>query len=439
MATDTQVTKGGKKPAQGIVLQKSVRIVTDWTNARLRSAEMAAENGDITQAAQACEWILGDDTVSGALETRCEQLLGVVPTFEFPEPNGKPSSRVDDIRHALINEGDWWKSYPESEFIEFHRWGILLGLAPGIHRWREYNGRRLPCPEFWHPASTRVETEEGVQKWLALTADEEEIEIVPGDGTWILHAPYGHRRPWARGIWRSLSKWVLLKQYAMQDWMRHGEVAAKQVVTFKEDVDDEERRQLAQEIFSSAKDAVIALAAGADMKLVEATANTRDIYEAQINAANLAIQIRVRGGNLSSNVKDGSRAAAEVQERTGDNAKKNFDWQVLSTTFRDQSLFWYTQFNFDGGEYAPWPKWQQDRTKFSKERADTLIALGKCIALLRKAAKGTGMQLNRVQLLEEFNVPLMEGEDEELPDDEDTEDEDDTEDDESKDKDDDAP
>src|SRR5690606_5467431 len=111
------------------------------------------------------------------------------------------------------------------------------------------------------------------------------------------------------------------------------------------------------------------------LKLLEARADTEKIYNAQVKAANMAITIAIRGGNLTTEVSEGgSLAATEAQERTGDWAKLRDDSQKLTTTLHDQSLTWWAEFNFGDRKLAPWPVYPVEPKRDMVARANTATA-----------------------------------------------------------------
>ena len=67
-----------------------------------------------------------------------------------------------------------------------------------------------------HPSSLTFDQDK--RRWLVRQKDGTDLEVTPGDGTWLLYTPYGSKRPWARGAWRSLSRWWMLKEFGRDDW-----------------------------------------------------------------------------------------------------------------------------------------------------------------------------------------------------------------------------
>ncbi len=71
-------------------VEPSTRVFTDWTEARIRSAEHLAQSGELRLAADLCEYLLTDDRVASALTTRVQSLLGLDPTFEKSGDKQRP-------------------------------------------------------------------------------------------------------------------------------------------------------------------------------------------------------------------------------------------------------------------------------------------------------------------------------------------------------------
>lgn len=384
--------------------QPSARIYTDWTPARLKSAWRSAEAGNLAQAVQLCEWLLTDDRVSAALDARIDALLGLTPTFE-PGAGRRSAKAVK----AIEADEDWWYAYPESELKQMLRWGILLGVAPARHEWATagVGNRVLPNLTFWNPSTLVWDWQ--LRRWTIRDYQSVEIELVPGDSEWVLHTPSGRNRPWANGLWMSLGRWVLLKQFAMGDWGRHSEKGSLLVATAPENASQDQRQELAADLAAVGSDAAVALANGFDLKLIEVAANTVQIYNAQINAADAAIAIRIRGSNLSTEVVGGSKAAAESQAKTGDTPKLKSDAQCLTTTLHDQSLVWWAEFNFGDQRLAPWPVYPVEPDEDKSQRATMFKTLGEGLAVWDKL----GFEVDPKAVVEDFGLTFLTGKREE--------------------------
>ena len=379
-----------------LIKAPTVRTFTQWTPQLLRSAEAQADSGNLLSAASVCEWLGGDDRVSGAMETRLDALFGIPPTFI---PTSRPAS--NKAAKALQDSVDWWSGYEEANCREIVYYGLLLGVAPARHYWQktdESDGRLLAMPRLWHPQSVRFDYD--LSQWLARDDGNVEHVITPGDGEWILHCPFGVERPWAKGLWRSLSRWVLVKHYAVQDWARHSEKNAKLVVTGGEMASEEDRAMLGEDLASIGSDAVVVMRAGFDMKLLEISANTKQIYESQIAMADLAIATRIRGANLATQVDGGSHAAAKEQSKVGTEPKLRADAQAWTTTIRNQSLRPWAKYNFGDPAAAPWPFYQLNDGEDRAARASTVSTLATGLETLDRL----GYDVDEKLLKEEFGI-----------------------------------
>ncbi len=380
----------------------SVRVFTEWTPSRLRMAQRQAESGELTQAVTVCEWLMTDDAVCAALDGRVNALLGLDPTFK--QGTGK---RAKKALKALEAEEDWFEAYPESELQQMLRWGLLLGGSLSRQNWVErddHGGRVLPMLSFWHPQTLRWSWQE--RKLTVRNARSEELVIIPGDGEWVFHTPFGFERFWSNGLWLSLSRWVLFKQLAQGDWSRHSEKGSLLVALAPEGATSKQRKELAEDLQASGSDTVVALAAGFDMKLIEVTANTWSIYNGQIKAADDAIRIRIRGGNLTTKVdENGSKAAAETQAKTGDGANLKADANGLSTTIHTQSLGWWAEFNYGDKRLAPWPAWPVEPEEDKSARSTMVKTLGEGLTIWDKL----GFDIDPKAVQEEFGLSFFTG------------------------------
>lgn len=412
------MAKPPKKPTptvasrEPVVVEPSVRVFTRWTPQLIQSAEISADSGDLTQAARVVAWLLTDDRIRGCLNARIQALLGLVPSFEASGDRRRSKRAIN----ALEAGEDWWISYPEHELWLMLAWGLMLGVAPMRHD-PDYvdghGGRLLPRPKFWHPAGGfRFDTR--AREWrvrVARSGQEfgpEEV-IVAGDGTWILHMPFGQHRPWELGFWKCLAWWKLLKDYGRSDWARHMEKGSLLVVTTSV-VQQNAPGQLAdtqairdssaQALYQRGKDAVAALPLGKDLKLVESKGEAYKLYDSGIDRANEAFAICIRGGNLTTSVDGGSKAAAEVQERTGDFVNLRFDAESTTTTLHDQSLVYWAEWNFGDANLAPWPDYPIAPQRNLKNFAGTVIAFNQAISDL----ESRGFEVDRAKAIDEFEL-----------------------------------
>jgi phage gp29-like protein len=395
--TTAQVHLAAKSPRPDTTVYRepSVRTFVDWTPGLLKSAQQLADAGSLRLAADLCEAVMGDGRVQGALGQRVQGLMGLPLAFEA----GKDGRRKGATVRAL--QEDFWLAFPESALAQLLSWGILLGVGLAELDWTEHAGRVLPVARIWHPRWLRYDWT--TRDWR-LTVDEgTEIPVTPGDGKWLLYTPYGAHRPWSRAAWRPVSIAWLAKKFAIQDMARHSEVHGSPLRAgmTPEGSTLETRKQFAADLGAVASDTAIALPPGFDVKLVEATARTHEVFHSEIDWANAEIAVAIVGGNLTTEVRGGSLAAAQVHNAVRQDLIEA-DGETLSSTLRDQALTWWAELNLGSRDVAPWPRWQTEPPEDKKAAAETLRTVAE--ALERLGAAGAPLDVRAV--LEQFGVPM---------------------------------
>lgn len=388
-------------------IERSRGVSRTWTTALLEATERRARTGDLSLLGELVDELLGDDRLPAVLRTRAQGLFGLVPTFEAA---GDGRRRGRAVR-ALEAQEDWWAMCPESESALVLAYGLLAGCCPVQLNWwervdgrivpRRRHGRNLPRIEQWSVAGLRFDF--GEHRWLldVGSGGEDLVPFEPGNGQDALFAPFSDRKPWVHGLWRGLAPWWLLKKYARSDFGRAGETAASTSIEADASIENAEdlRKQLAESVAQLTRDGVIALPPGYSIKLIEASASTHEIYEAQISMANEAIAIAILGHNLTTQVDSGSLAAANV----GQEVKlelRSFDAEAWSSFAHDQVNTPWAGKNFGNEELAPWPIYPVQPPKDRTARAQQLSTLADAIGKL-------GPDVDKRALLEEFEVPLL--------------------------------
>lgn len=329
------------------------RYLSDWTNASLTTARLLADGGTLSYAAELVDELRADSRVAGVLPQRVNGLLGLEIEFEA---SGDGRRRGRAVR-ALEADEDWWQIAPEHELADLQTWGLLLGVGLAELVWTTNDlGRAIPRIKVWDPRWLRYEWQ--TRRWLLRTDDAGEIEIIPGGGKWVVYTPYGSSRPWAKGLWRALARWWLLKSFALNDWARHGEMHGSpiRVGVAAEGSQAEDREAFAEDLASIGSDTSIVPPHGYELRLVEATAKTWEQFPKQIETANAELSILLVGQNLTSEVTGGSFAAAKIHENVRDDLVR-FDAEALATCLNEQILKWWAEFNFGDARLAPWPSW----------------------------------------------------------------------------------
>lgn len=334
------------------------RTISNWTPHGVRSALNLLQGGTFSQAAYLADAILGDDRAQAAFGTRTDGVLGLPLKFTSAGDTAQ-AQQVAELVDAI-----WWTIAPEDALNQLLTYGRLLGAAVAELVWQTETGEALPVLKVWHPGLLRHDSV--AERWLLRTSTGE-ITITPGDGKWLLYAPYGERRPWTKAMIRGLAIPWAAKMYAVQDWQRYSERHGAPILsgTTPEGITDAERRDFLEGLQALASESHIVLPAGYDVKLVEAAAKSHEAFEKLIAWADTALTIGILGQNLTTQVEGGSLAAAQVHENIRRDLIRS-DAETLATALRQQVLTWWAEFNLGDRELAPWPKWQ---TESSADRA----------------------------------------------------------------------
>lgn len=350
--------------------QPSTRSSLTWTPGLLRSAEILAQGGDLRLAAELCDEMRGDDRIKAVLETRTKQLVQLPLLFEA---SGDGRRRGVTVR-ALEADDDWYWMMPEAEHEVVHASGILLGVGLAELRWFRRGRRLLPKLHAWDPRHLRRDRD--TDKWMLRIADgargSREIEITPGDGKWVIYTPGSADQPWASGAFRALSRWMLLKKYAINDWGASSERYGMGVWTITgTGGTEQERRKLASDIQNMARNSVTMLPQGFELKLIESMARTHENFARQVAVADGGFGVAILGQNLTTQAGDtGNQGAAGVHERVSFGRAKS-DNEGLSSVWREQVLRPWAKVNFGDPELAPWPMRDTDSLEDEQREAAT--------------------------------------------------------------------
>jgi len=387
--------------------EPSLRSWVEWTPERIKLAELQAAAGYLRSAADLCDALLSDDRVRGVLPTRARGLLGL--PFSFERSARRASGHRAAVR-ALEAEEDWWTIAPNSQLAQINRWGILLGIGVAQLRWSPGpRSRLLPSLDTWHAHGLRRDAATG--RWLISTADAGDVAVSPGDGQWVLHAPEGLKRP--EGCWRAVARWWLLKQYARSDWGVQGERAAgirvakppmPQAGSVQSEGSKANRQAIAEQLVSLARNGGMVLPQGWDLSIVQAAANTWETFQAQIELANAGIAIAVAGQNLTSEVKGGSYAAAQVHQQVA-NVLLRADAEALATTLHDQVLVPWASYNLAGPDAAPWPSWDTSPPEDLGIKVQTWSALIDATTKADVALARVGLEVDLEEVVRTAGIP----------------------------------
>jgi phage gp29-like protein len=253
--------------------------------------------------------------------------------------------------------------------------------------WYDWNGRVL-----------RMQTADG---W---------VDVVPGDGQWVVFAPSGVERGWMGGAVRALAIPWLIRQWAYRDWARYSEVHGMPTrkALVPQNAPQDQKDAFLNELAALGTEATVVLPQGTDAAgsfnflLEEAKSNTWEGFQRLIAQVDASIAVTLLGQNLTTEVNAGSRAAAQVHADVKQTILEA-DAQTLATTLREQALKPWALFNYGDAELAPFPNWKTDPPEDRKANADALSTLATALKTLKDAQ----INVDAEALLEKAGVVVL--------------------------------
>ena len=280
-----------------------------------------------------------------------------------------------------------------------------FGIAQNL--WDLTGKYAIPTPQVWHPRYTYYH-------WLyrcyvAITQDGQE-PVTPGDGHWVLHAPHGAYRGWMRGVVWSVGPWWLARQYALRDWARYSERHGMPMILALTPAaaSPGEISQFRSAMSNIGQETLVQLPQGVEpqygymLKLLEATDQGWQGFHQLIEQCNTEITLAIMGQNLTTEVKEGSFAAARVHADVRQTLLEA-DARALERTVREQIAQPFAALNWGRPEIAPVTHWNLDPYEDSHTMAQTFQAFATAYAAMRKSGKEIQ---NIEQLAADFGLRL---------------------------------
>lgn len=381
--------------------------LSGWTPERIERAGAMADSGSLLELADLCETMMRDARISGVLQTRAHALLGM--PLEFLDGDEKIRAVLEGDSEEKT--GEWWHMFDESEAAKLLISGLLLGVGVS---------RRIQLPRLMgQPHRYRIETWSprwltyyhygfGDSHWKIQTQSGME-SVIPGDGEWILFQPYGARRPWSEGLWKSLAFPWILKHFSMEDRANFSQVLGSPlwVGNTAHGGTEKQRKKFLSLLFGMGKNGKLVLPQGWDLQLREATSagKSGDVFDQQIKFSNEEITIAIAGQTVTTEGTPGF-SNGNPQEQIAQNLTR-FDGERLTTCAHQQHLQPWSKINWGVTAQSPWPKYQTEKPQDITEKSDGLGKLGDALTKLDGALKVHGMKVDAKKIMQEFGVDVL--------------------------------
>ena len=366
----------------------NVTVETGWSPAAVRCAIQDLVVGLFDRPSQLSDAIAGDSRVQSANRSRAAGLLG--KPFEFHLPRSRAARRNPLAKKCLrFWKAHWPRMYAEPAILDLLQGANSLGFAYAQVLW-DTSGRT------WYPYLESWNARYSYYHWLlrchvAVTMDGQ-TPITPGDAHWVLHAPYGQYRGWMQGALRPVALWWLARNYALRDWARYSERHGFPIILadtpFGADPTsisnfEGQLEGIGQESVMQLPGSVDVVKYGKyDLRYLEPKDRNWQGFKELIIQCNAEITLAMLGQNLTSEIKEGSMAAARVHA----NVLQTWlaaDARALAQTLYRDVLRPFAALNFGDPELAPVPTWDVSPPEDLETKARTLQAFGQGVNQLR--------------------------------------------------------
>jgi phage gp29-like protein len=348
----------------------------DWSLPLIKMALKDHMRGMFNLPSELADEISGDDRVQATIGSRTGGL--------FSQPlKHKGGSKA--CRKAW--KAAWRKLIPQSVASEIMTWAVLLGFCVCEILWDTTATPWQPYLKVWHPKFIwyRIERRE----YWAITMDGM-VPITPGTGKWLLFTPHGGYRGWVRGVIRSVAEKWFIKGLAWRDWARfnerHGLPIFKAKIPAAGDLI--QKVNFISALSRLGQESVIGLpqnvdGTGYDAELLEARDRAWESFMGTIDRCDKSIVLPILWQNLTTEVKEGSLAAARVHGDVRQNAIE-FDNMTLSEALYEQVARVFAYVNFGDAEEAPYSSWCVTPIEDYLAKGETFLKFGQGMQFLRQ-------------------------------------------------------
>lgn len=379
---------------------------TGWRPTDVRGAIQDLVVGLFDRPAQLQDAIAADSRVQSAMRSRSGGLLGRPIRFKVPErykddPDAKKCLRVWE-RH-------WPQMHAEPALLDILETANSVGHSYSQILWDTSR-------KYWRPYLLPFNGRYSYYHWVlrchvAVTLDGQ-VPVTPGDAHWVLHAPYGQYRGWMRGALRAVAMWWLARNYALRDWAayseKHGFPTLLADTPFGADPNDIASFQ--SQLVTIGQNSVLQVPGSVDvnkygkydLRYLEPNDPNWQVFKSLIEQCNDEITLALLGQNLTSQVKEGSFAAARVHADVRQ-AILEADARALAKTLYVQVLRPFAALNFGNADIAPTVQWDVSPPEDLKTKAQTMMSVAQALNFLRL---GGFKVKNPAKLFRQFGIKL---------------------------------
>ncbi|WP_437647850.1 phage portal protein family protein [Sorangium sp. So ce362] len=373
------------------------RTVVEWYQADLAIASQLADSGNLIEVGRLRGALTRDAVVRGLVDTRFGGLVrlprrcvghpDVVRWFDGEE--GRP--------------GVWNHIFPPAELAQLDADGGICGV--GVGEFVQEDGMELPQLRRLDP------------QWLHYRYDEDRwqyrsvaglLDIEPGNGRWVLHRPGGVNEPWKNGIWYAAGRAFIAKEHAINYRENYaGKLAhPARVAISPQGASEEQSQSWFRAVMAWGVNSVFGLRSGYDVKLLESNGRGHEVFHATIEHSNIEFMIGFVGQVVTQTGGVGFSNSDTFETMLYNRIES--DGIALSDTVSTQGIepIVHHHFGIERARAGTRVEWDTRPPADMTAAANTLLAAGNAIKLLREVLQVDGIPLDTRALLSDFGVPV---------------------------------
>ena len=388
-------------PANPLVIHRDIPIVSvtgNWTINGIRNALAAHKVGMFAASSMLVDDTFGDDRVQATLGSRTGALFGQRVTHR--------RAKVDTDGECRAAWRDQWRDIAAQGVLsEIKRWAIMIGFGVAEILWDTSVTPWRLILKPWHPQFIYYRWD--IRRLVASTTDGM-VVIEPGDGKWLVHAPFGMYRGWIHAAVRPIAdKWII-KQLGWRDWARfnerHGLPIIKAYVPASGD--PRQKELFVQSMSTLGQEAVVGLPQNVDetgynLELLEARDRAWETFGKTIEACDRAIILTIKSQNLTTEVSEGSFAAARQHGGT-EQVTLGFDNSTFAYDLYTQVARPFAEFNYGDRARAPFSSWDITPIEDRAAEAQSILSASTALTALRAA----NVPVDVKKYCKKFRIPI---------------------------------
>jgi hypothetical protein len=384
------------REAFGGNLSPMPRARTRWYVEDLERAAFQCDDGNIELAAQLCQAMRRDGTISGLLGTLTSGIVRLPKKFY-----GKYG--VEELKARNGSRSVFDDMFPPSEVALLADDGKKLGV--GVAELVPVPGRDFPIMIRLEPQYLRYRWIENRWYFLSVAGP---LPITPGDGRWILHTPGGRNTPWRSGLWPSLGRSFIHKEHAMQ--YRANYVAklanAARVAVMPQGAAQEQKQEWFDKVMAWGVNTVFGMTPGYDVRLLESNGKGFEVFQAAIETSDKEIAIQIAGQLVTVDGGAGFTNMDMFRAIQSDIIKDTADG--LAYTLNTQGLPQYivSHHGDDALDEGAMLEWDISRPKDVSNEATAMQTAANAVKAWDEFLTTKGKEIDIDELVTRFGVPI---------------------------------